>query len=53
MLGDPTGARIWQDAANNTVWVQAVGGLALNVYGYDGRNEDSLKRQHYIYLHPQ
>jgi hypothetical protein len=53
VLGDPTGARIWQDAANNTVWVQAVGGLALNVYGYDGRNEDSLKRQHYIYLHPQ
>jgi hypothetical protein len=52
VLADPTGARIWQDSANNTVWVQAVGGMALNVYGYDGRSEDSLKRHHYIRLRP-
>jgi hypothetical protein len=53
VLADPTGARIWQDSANNTVWVQAVGGLALNVYGYDGRSEDSLRRLQVIRLRPQ
>jgi hypothetical protein len=53
VLADPTGARIWQDSANNTVWVAPMGGLNLNVYGYDGRNDWSLKRHHYVYLYPQ
>jgi len=53
VLADTTGARIWQDTANNTVWVQPVGGMALNVYGYDGRSEDSLRRMHVIRLWPQ
>jgi hypothetical protein len=52
VLGDASGARIWQDSANNTVWVQPVGGLALNVYGYDGRSEESLRRTQVVYLRP-
>jgi hypothetical protein len=50
VVDDPTGASFWQDTAANTVWVKPAGGLALNVYGYDGRSEESLRRTQVIYL---
>jgi len=53
VLADTTGRRIWQDTANNTVWVAPVGGMAINIWGYDGRNDDSLKRHHFVLLYPQ
>jgi hypothetical protein len=52
VLNDATGVKIWQDSANNTVWIHHVGGLALNVYGYDGHNDASLERWQIIRLRP-
>jgi hypothetical protein len=52
VLNDATGVKIWQDSANNTVWIHHVGGLALNVYGYDGHNDASLERRQIIRLRP-
>ena len=51
-LADPTGVTLWQDSANNLVWVKPVGGMALNVYGYDGRSDESLQRVHAIRIYP-
>lgn len=52
VLADPTGVTLWQDSANNLVWVKPVGGMALNVYGYDGRSDESLQRVHAIRIYP-
>jgi hypothetical protein len=53
VLADPLGRVMWQDSAHNLVWVKPVGGMALNVYGFDGRSEESLERVHAIRIWPQ
>jgi len=53
VLNDPTGATMWQDTANDLVWVKHVGGLALNVFNYDGRNDESLARRQLLRLSRQ
>ena len=53
VLADATGSTMWQDTAANLVWVKHVGGLAQNVYQYDGRNKDSLRQRYQLRLrHP-
>ena len=50
MIADPSGATIWQDTANDRVWVKHVGGLELNVYNYNGTSDASLMRRYQIRL---
>jgi hypothetical protein len=53
VLADPTGQTMWQDSANNLVWIKHMGGLQLNEPTYDGRNEFSLGRRHQVRLYRQ
>lgn len=53
VLNDPSGATLWQDTASDTVWFKHVGGMALNVYGYDGRSDESLARPYQLRLRRQ
>ena len=50
VISDPTGGTMWQDTANDLVWIKYVGGLALNVYNYNGTNDASLMRRYQIRL---
>jgi len=50
---DPSGVVMWQDQANDLLWIKPVGGMALNVYGFDGRSEESLARAHVIRIWAQ
>lgn len=50
VIADPSGATIWQDTANDRVWVKHVGGLELNVYNYNGTSDASLMRRYQIRL---
>jgi hypothetical protein len=52
VINDATGVTAWQDSANNRVWIHHLGGLALNVWGYDGKNDASLARSQIIRLKP-
>ena len=45
-----TGQTIWQDTANNLVWIKYKGGLKLSVWKYDGRSDNSLERVQIIRL---
>ena len=50
VIADPTGGTMWQDVANDLVWVKHVGGLALNVYNYNGTSDASLMRRYQLRL---
>lgn len=53
VINDASGQTIWQDRPSNLVWVKHVGGMALNVWGYDGRSDESLARTQQIRLRRQ
>ena len=53
VLNDSSGQTIWQDSANNLVWIKYKGGLVRNVYDYDGRNDASLEQLQIIRLMAQ
>ena len=50
VIADVTGSTMWQDTANELVWVKHVGGLELNVYNYNGTDDASLMRRYQIRL---
>lgn len=50
VIDDPSGATMWQDRPANMIWLKHVGGLALNLYNYDGRNDASLLRDQQVRL---
>ena len=52
VLADATGTTIWQDNANNCVWVQHVGGLAFPISG-DPLSHTNLRRDQILRLYPQ
>jgi hypothetical protein len=53
VIDDTTGTRFYQDTANNCVWMKIKGGMPINVYAYDGKSEESLKRSMYVYIKPK
>jgi hypothetical protein len=52
VINDPTGATMWQDTANNRLWIKHVGGLARQVYSADGRSDLDLFQPANIRLLP-
>jgi hypothetical protein len=51
VLTDLTGSTIWQDNANNCVWVQHVGGLTFPFSG-DPLSDVNLQRLQILRLYP-
>ena len=52
VLTDSTGSTIWQDNANNCVWIQHVGGLTFPISG-DPLSDQNLERLQILRLYPQ
>ena len=50
VLADSTGSTMWQDSANNLVWIKHVGGLQMNIPNFDGQNDESLLRRYRLRL---
>jgi hypothetical protein len=50
VLNDSSGAAIWQDPANNRVWVKEVGGLNWDVNAYTAMSDGDLSRAQVIRL---
>ena len=54
VLADGTGATMWQDSANNTVWVQVIGGLNYpNGQLYSGSTDNGLEKPMAVRLRAQ
>lgn len=51
VLADPTGRVMWQDAANNTVWIKHVGGLVWQSGAAPDSDQD-LARPQLLYIVP-
>jgi hypothetical protein len=52
VLADPTGGVIWQDTANNEVWIKHVGGLVWPMAPGDPQSDKNLVREQRVYLVP-
>lgn len=54
VLASPTGSVIWQDTANNTVWMKHVGGLNWVIDAYHGgpESDTNLARPQLLYFYP-
>ena len=52
VMADPTGSVIWQDNANNEVWIKHVGGLVWSMVPGDPLSDRNLVREQRVYLVP-
>ena len=52
VLADPTGSVIWQDTANNTVWMKHVGGLVWPANSGHPDSRDNLARSQNVFIVP-
>ena len=52
VMADPTGSVIWQDHANNEVWIKHVGGLVWSMVPGDPMSDRNLVREQRVYLVP-
>jgi hypothetical protein len=48
VLGDATGATIWQDTANDTVWFRHRGGLVVDTTEHEGLNDLAIAKPYIV-----